>query len=222
VNIMTLEDPIEYVMAGINQIEVGTSIGLDFAEGLKLILRLNPDIVFVGEIRDAQTAKIAVQASLTGHLVISTIHARNSLGALYRLLNLGVDPYMVNYAVRAILSQRLLRKLCDHCKAEQQQVTEAEKKAYQKEAGRLPKVLYTANGCELCNHTKYHQRIGIFELMEMDDKLKQLVTSGASENQMRDELIGAGFEDMAKEGIRLVDNGMTSLEEYLRVMYDAR
>ena len=221
VNIMTLEDPVEYVITGLNQIEVGTDVGLDFADGLKLILRLNPDIVFVGEIRDAETAKIAVQASLTGHLVISTIHARNSLGALYRLLDLGVDPYMVNYAVRAILSQRLLRKLCEHCKEEQTLSTD-EIKAYQKEVGRSPKTIYSSRGCDMCNKSKYHGRIGIFEMMEMDDKLRQLVSLGSSEAQLRDELKSSEFVDMPTEGIRLVDTGVTSLAEYLRTMYDAR
>jgi len=221
VNIMTLEDPVEYVIPGLNQIEVGTDIGMDFASGLKMILRLNPDIVFVGEIRDAETAKIAVQASLTGHLVISTIHARNCLGALYRLLDLGVDPYMVNYAVRAILSQRLLRRICDHCRAEEAPSPD-DKNEYQKETGKTPTKLYAGRGCDLCNKSKYHGRIGIFELMELDDKLREMVSKGASEAEMRDKLNASGFVSMPSEGIRLVDAGTTSFAEYLRTMYDAR
>lgn len=222
VNIMTLEDPVEYVIDGINQIEVGQDVGMDFASGLRMVLRLNPDIVFVGEIRDPETARIAIQASLTGHLVISTIHSRTSVGALYRLLDLGADKYMLNYALRAILSQRLLRRLCEHCRQEYTPAKE-EIEVYKKETGKLPGAgLLMGKGCDLCHKTGYKGRIGIFELLEMDDRVRELISSGASEAKFREEMTKSGFESMGKEGLELVAAGVTSLPEYLRTMYDAR
>ncbi len=221
VNIMTLEDPVEYVMPGINQIEVGGDIGLDFVSGLRMILRLNPDIVFVGEIRDAETAKIAIQASLTGHLVISTIHGRNSVGALYRLMDLGVDKYMLNYALRAILSQRLMRRVCERCR-ETYTPTAEEIRIYSEEKGSGPVGLVHGRGCEYCNNSKYRGRVGIYELLEMDDDIRKLVISGASETEFRSEMVQRGFVGMDKEGIRLVDEGVTSIREFVRTMYDAK
>src|SRR3990172_7638435 len=161
VNIMTLEDPIEYIVPGINQIEVGEDVGLDFVSGLRTVLRLNPDVIFVGEIRDAATAKIAIQASLTGHLVISTIHGRNSVGAMYRLLDLGIDRYMINYALRAILAQRLMRRICKHCQ-ETYKPTPSEVEIYTREKGTGPATLLHGWGCDLCRHSRYHGRVGIF------------------------------------------------------------
>lgn len=221
VNIMTLEDPIEYVMPGLNQMQIGDEVGLDFASGLKLILRLNPDIVFVGEIRDAETAKIAVQASLTGHLVISTIHARNSVGALYRLIDLGVDRYMINYALRAIVSQRLMRRICEHCR-EAYEAKPEDIEIYTAEKGMPPGNLVHGRGCEMCGQTKYRGRVGIYELLEVDDNLRQMITSTAGESEFRSQLAGRGFVGMDQEGLRLVDEGITSLREYIRTMYDAR
>jgi type II secretory ATPase GspE/PulE/Tfp pilus assembly ATPase PilB-like protein len=221
VNIMTLEDPIEYVMPGLNQMQIGDDVGLDFASGLKLILRLNPDIVFVGEIRDAETAKIAIQASLTGHLVISTIHARNSVGALYRLIDLGVDRYMINYALRAIVSQRLMRRVCESCK-EIYVPEAADVSVYTMEKGSAPGNLIHGRGCDFCGQTKYRGRVGIYELLEVDDNIRKMVTSTAGETEFRKELAEIGFAGMDKEGIRLVDEGVTSLREYIRTMYDAR
>src|SRR3989338_6464909 len=158
VNIMTLEDPIEYIVPGINQIEVGEDVGLDFVSGLRTVLRLNPDVIFVGEIRDAATAKIAIQASLTGHLVISTIHGRNSVGALFRLLDLGVDKYLLSYALRAILSQRLMRRVCEKCR-EPYQPTAEEVELYREEKGALPGQVWHGRGCEWCHNTRYKGRV---------------------------------------------------------------
>jgi type II secretory ATPase GspE/PulE/Tfp pilus assembly ATPase PilB-like protein len=223
VNIMTLEDPVEYVMPGINQIEVGSDIGLDFVSGLRMILRLNPDIVFVGEIRDAETAKIAIQASLTGHLVISTVHGRNSIGALYRMMDLGVDKYMLNYALRAIVSQRLLRRVCDHCKEEYHPSPE-ELEAYKVERGSNTPLgqVWHGKGCEWCHNSRYKGRVGIYELLEMNEDARELVFSGVDEAQFRAELVRKGYKGINQEGVRLVEEGITSLREYLRTMYDAR
>ena len=221
VNIMTLEDPVEYVMPGINQIEVGPEIGLDFVSGLRMILRLNPDIVFVGEIRDAETAKIAIQASLTGHLVISTIHGRNSVGALFRLLDLGVDKYLLSYALRAILSQRLMRRVCEKCR-EPYQPTAEEVELYREEKGALPGQVWHGRGCEWCHNTRYKGRVGIFELLEMSDEVRKLAFANATEKEFRLKMKEKGFEGMNAEGVRLVEEGVTSLREFLRTMYDAR
>lgn len=221
VNIMTLEDPVEYVMPGINQIEVGSNVGMDFASGLRYILRLDPDVVAVGEIRDSETAKTAIQAALTGHLVISTIHSRNSIGALYRLIDLGADKYMINYALRGILAQRLVRKVCEHCK-ELYQPTKEEIEVYTKEKGTPPGQLWHGKGCEWCNKTRYHGRVGIYELLEMTEEARQMVTAGTGENEFRTKLIEKGFKSMAHQGLELVDAGVTSIREYIRTMYDAR
>ncbi|TSC85363.1 MAG: type IV pilus assembly protein PilB [Microgenomates group bacterium Gr01-1014_16] len=221
VNVMTIENPVEYVMPGINQIEVGEGIGMDFASGLRLILRMNPDIVFVGEIRDVETAKIAIQASLTGHLVISTVHARNSVGALFRLLDLGVDRYMANYALRAILSQRLMRRICENCRQEYVP-TEAEEEFYSRETGKKPVNQFTGGKCDTCQQTGFKGRVGVFELLEMDDDLRELVISRAGESQFREKLAGKNYKAMNGEGMALVDSGVTSLREFIRTMEDAR
>lgn len=220
-NIMTVEDPVEYVMPGLNQIEVGSDVGLDFAGSLKIMLRLNPDIIFVGEIRDSETAKIAIQASLTGHLVISTIHSRNSVGALYRLMDLGVDRYLLNYALRAIVAQRLLRRVCDSCK-ELYTPTPEETDFYTKERGHPPINLVHGKMCESCQMTRYKGRVGIYELLEMDDNVRSLVAAGTGENQFREELAKHGFASMNQEGLNLVDQGVTSIREFIRTVYDAR
>jgi type IV pilus assembly protein PilB len=221
VNIMTVEDPIEYVMPGINQIEVGSDIGMDFAGSLRVMLRLNPDIIFVGEIRDVETAKIAIQASLTGHLVISTIHSRNSVGALYRLMDLGVDRVMINYAVRGIVAQRLMRRICDSCK-EVYQPTPEEIEYYTKEKGTPPGILSHGRMCEACHMTGYKGRAGIYELLEFDDNIRNLISSGAGETQFREELKNKGFTDMNQEGISLLDQGIAGIREYIRTAHDAR
>jgi type IV pilus assembly protein PilB len=188
-----------------------------------MILRLNPDIVFVGEIRDAETAKIAIQASLTGHLVISTVHGRNSIGALYRMMDLGVDKYMLNYALRAIVSQRLLRRVCDHCKEEYHPSPE-ELEAYKVERGSNTPLgqVWHGKGCEWCHNSRYKGRVGIYELLEMNEDARELVFSGVDEAQFRAELVRKGYKGINQEGVRLVEEGITSLREYLRTMYDAR
>lgn len=223
VNIMTLEDPVEYVMPGINQIEVGAEIGMDFVSGLRMILRLNPDVVFVGEIRDAQTAKIAIQAALTGHLVISTIHGRNSIGALYRMIDLGVDKYMLSYALRAILSQRLMRRVCERCR-EVYTPTAGELEALVKETGKEVggSQFLQGNGCEWCRGSKYKGRVGIYELLEMNEEVRQLAFSGVDETEFHRRLMEKGFVGMNQGGVKLVEEGVTSVGEFLQVMYDAR
>lgn len=220
-NIMTLEDPVEYLIPGINQIEVSREIGMDFVNSLKMVLRLNPDVVFVGEIRDMETAKIAIQAALTGHLVISTIHSRDSIGALYRLVDLGIDRYMLNYALRAILSQRLMRRICEHCKQEYHP-SEEEMAMFEREKGNESTKFWHGAGCEWCSKTHYKGRVGIFELLEMNEAARNSVASGVGEVELRKKFEENGYVGMDRQGIKLVEDGVTSLSEFLRTMYDAR
>ena len=221
INIMTVEDPIEYEVSGINQIEVDYEIGMDFVSSLRTILRLSPDVIFIGEIRDPETAKIAIQASLTGHLVISTIHSRSSVGAVYRLMDLGVDRHIINYALRAILSQRLLRKVCDHCK-ESYAPTKAEIDFYIKEKGSPPLELVHGHKCDFCHQTRYDGRVGVYEFMEVNDSVRDLISSNPSETEFVTKLTELGYKNMQLAGLDLVDSGVTSIREYIRTVYDAR
>lgn len=221
VNIMTIEDPIEYVMSGINQIEVGEDVGLDFVKGLRVMLRLNPDVVFVGEIRDAETAKIAIQASLTGHLVISTIHSRSSVGAIYRLMDLGIDSHLINYALRAVVAQRLMRKICEHCRQPYTPSPE-ELAMYQADRGTNSAQSFAGTGCEMCHNSKYHGRAGVYEFLQMDEDIRKMVLDQVGEEKFKDELNKKGFGSMTTEGLALVDQGITSISEYIRTMYDAK
>ncbi len=221
VNIMTIEDPVEYVMEGVNQLEVGEEVGLSFTEGLKLILRLNPDTIFIGEIRDKDTAQIAVQAALTGHLVISTVHSRNSVGALYRLLDLGIERNLLNYVVRAVVGQRLMRRNCEHCRVTYQPSAE-EISLYQKETGSPPGQLLMGKKCEFCHMTRFKGRVGVYEILEMDDFVREMVAKSVGETEFRQGLKQEGFVDLNHEGIKLVDQGVVCLPEFIRTMYDAR
>lgn len=221
VNIMSIEDPVEYVVPGVNQLEVRHESGVDFVTGLRYILRLDPDVVFVGEIRDSETARTAIQAALTGHLVISTIHSRNSIGALYRLIDLGVDKYMINYALRAIVAQRLVRRVCDHCKQPYTPLA-TEVAAFQSETGRPLSVSMKGIGCEWCNKTGFAGRVGMFELLEMDEVIRKAVSDGVGEQEIRERVKSSGFVSMGSEGGMLVEQGITSLPEFLRTTFDAK
>lgn len=221
VNIMTVEDPIEYEVSGINQIEVDYGIGMDFVSSLRTILRLSPDVIFIGEIRDAETARVAIQASLTGHLVISTIHSRTSVGAIYRLLDLGIEKHILNYALRAILSQRLLRKVCEHCK-KPYAPTKSELDFYVKEKGSPPLALVHGEKCDFCHQTRYAGRVGTYELLEINDQIRDLLLTDPSEVEFTAKIKEQGFKSMQQAGLELVDSGVTSIREYIRTVYDAR
>lgn len=220
-NIMTVEDPIEYEVSGLNQIEVDYGIGMDFVSCLRTILRLSPDVIFIGEIRDAETARVAIQASLTGHLVISTIHSRTSVGAIYRLLDLGIERHVLNYALRGILSQRLLRKVCEHCR-QPYAPTKSEIDFYAKEKGSPPLALVHGTKCDFCRQTRYSGRVGTYELLEMNDSIRDLLLANPSETEFSAKLKDQGFKTMQQAGLELVDSGVTSIREYIRTIYDAR
>ena len=213
-NILTVEDPIEYHLEGIGQTQVNTKVDMTFARGLRAILRQDPDVVMVGEIRDKETAEIAVQASLTGHLVLSTLHTNSAIGAITRLVDMGVEPFLLSSSLLGVLAQRLVRVLCPHCK-----------EAYQADAAECtllgvsavsPPNLYHARGCAECHQQGYRGRTGIYELVVFDDQLRTLIHNAASEQDMVRHARTLGSSIRA-DGMRNVLAGVTTLEEVLRV-----
>ncbi|HNQ72028.1 MAG TPA: GspE/PulE family protein [Verrucomicrobiota bacterium] len=216
--IITIEDPIEYQLNGINQIQVSEKAGLTFARGLRSILRHDPDVILVGEIRDRETAQIAVQASLTGHLVFSTLHTNDAPGAVTRLIDMGVEPYLVASSLEAVLAQRLVRVLCRHCKQPDASPTTAALKA---QVG-IPagETLYRAVGCRECRQTGYHGRHAIFEWMDVDNDLREVVLKNASSGEIATQARRAGLRTLNEDGWRLVRQGVTTPEEVLRVAKD--
>jgi general secretion pathway protein E/type IV pilus assembly protein PilB len=216
--IITIEDPVEYQLKGVNQIQVSEKAGLTFARGLRSILRHDPDVVLIGEIRDRETAQIAVQASLTGHLVFSTLHTNDAPGALTRLVDMGVEPYLVASSLEAVLAQRLVRVLCPHCKAPD---TSANARAFRSRMGIGPEVpLYKAVGCRECRHTGFFGRHAVFEWMDTDENIRRLILENASTDQIRAAARAAGMRTLAEDGWRLVAQGITTVEEVLSVTTD--
>jgi general secretion pathway protein E/type IV pilus assembly protein PilB len=213
--IVTIEDPIEYQLKGVNQIQVSEKSGLTFARGLRSILRHDPDVILIGEIRDQETAQIAVQASLTGHLVFSTLHTNDAPGAVTRLVDMGVEPYLVASSLEAVLAQRLVRVLCSHCKALDDAPTT---ETYKSRMG-IPaaKRVYKAVGCRECRHTGFHGRRAIFEWMDSNNEIRQLVLKNASADAIRAAACRAGMRTLADDGKRLVEDGVTTIEEVLSV-----
>ncbi|MEW6157113.1 MAG: GspE/PulE family protein [Verrucomicrobiota bacterium] len=216
--IITIEDPIEYQLKGINQIQVSEKAGLTFARGLRSILRHDPDVILVGEIRDQETAQIAVQASLTGHLVFSTLHTNDAPGALTRLVDMGVEPYLVASSLEAVLAQRLVRVLCRHCKeADISPAAQSFKAELNFPAGTA---IYRAVGCRECRQTGYHGRRAIFEWMDTNNEIRQLILKNASSDIIGAAARRAGMRTLADDGWRLVRQGVTTVEEVLRVTKD--
>lgn len=214
-NIMTVEDPVEYNIEGINQTQVNTKAEMTFAKGLRAILRQDPDVVMIGEIRDTETAEIAVQASLTGHLVLSTLHTNTAVGAVTRLKDMGIEPFLLASSLLGVMAQRLVRKLCPHCK-----------EAYPADAQECKRLgveaatLYHAKGCDACNHTGYSGRQGIYELVTVDKQMRQLIHAQASEQEIEAVARQQG-PALQQSGFALVLQGVTSLEEVLRVSQSA-
>ncbi len=213
--IITIEDPIEYQLRGINQIQVSEKAGLTFARGLRAILRHDPDVVLIGEIRDQETAQIAVQASLTGHLVFSTLHTNDAPGALSRLVDMGVEPYLVASSLEAVLAQRLVRVLCPHCKQVDGSSTTQALKTELKFPPSVP--IYKAVGCRECRNTGYHGRRGIFEWMDVSQEVRRLILKNASSGEIREVACKLGLRGLAEDGWRLVREGVTTPEEVFRV-----
>lgn len=216
-NIMTAEDPIEYDLDGVGQTQVNSKIDLSFARTLRAILRQDPDIIMIGEIRDLETAQIAVQASLTGHLVLATLHTNDSVGAVTRLVDMGVEPFLVASSLLGVLAQRLVRKLCAECRrAHAPDAGECRLLAIDEvDAGAIQ--IYSPGACQVCMKTGYQGRTGVFELLPMDNKLGSLIHDGAGEGRLRAHGRKLGMTNIREDGMRWVRSGVTSLEEVLRV-----
>ena len=214
-NIMTVEDPIEYYLDGINQTQVNTKIGMTFAGGLRSILRQDPDVIMVGEVRDLETAQIAVQASLTGHLVFSTLHTNTAIGAITRLRDMGVEPFLLATSLIGVMAQRLVRLLCTHCR-QPYEADAAEREVLDIAPGPEPLTLYRARGCARCGHSGYRGRTGIYEYIPVDTDMQSLIHSGAGELEMLAHARSYA-EGIQLAGARLVLAGRTPLDEMLRV-----
>jgi len=217
-NIITIEDPVEYRFKNINQIQVNTRAGLTFATGLRSIVRLDPDIILVGEIRDAETANIAIQAALTGHLVLSSIHANDATGVLFRLIDLGIEPFLVSSALIGVVAQRMVRKTCHYC-ARPVNVPEIESIAYSGEAGEEQNEFFYGSGCKTCAHTGYMGRTGIFEILYMSDGIRAELLRGATTSQLRTQAMKEGMVHMMKDGMAKVKASITTPSEVLRNTY---
>jgi len=205
INIMTIEDPIEYKIDGINQIEVNPNTGLSFEKGLKAILRMDPDKIMIGEIRNRNTAHIAISSSITGHLVLSTLHTESSPASIGRLVDMGIEPYLVSAGLIGVISQRLIRKLCPHCKEEIQNNNPLSNNKY----------IYKAVGCEKCN-SGYLGRIAVFEIMIVDNEIKDMIINRDSINSIKEKSIEKGMNTLASEIIKLIDAGETTFDEYYK------
>src|SRR5439155_18756779 len=205
-NICTVEDPVEYNLAGVNQFQVNDKAGFTFANALRALLRQDPDILMVGEIRDGETARLATQAALTGHLVLSTLHTNDAPGAITRLFNLGIEPYLVGASLSGVLAQRLVRKLCQACK-EQYEPSLNEKRQIEKVTGPIEK-LFRAKGCPRCRQLGYTGRIGIYELFIPDDEMLDKISAGAPLNEIRDLARKTGMKSLRVDGIEKVKAGI--------------
>ena len=216
--IITIEDPVEYRFPNINQIQVNPKAGLTFASGLRSILRLDPDIILVGEIRDAETARIAVQSALTGHLVLSSLHANDAVGVVYRLLDLGIEPFLVASALIGTVAQRMLRRVCPDC-GHYIKVSKLEQVAYEREIGEHREEFLYGSGCEPCAYSGYRGRVGMFEVLHMSDELRMMVLRNASTVEFREQAYKEGMVPLIKDGMLKVKEGITTPSEVLRNAY---
>jgi general secretion pathway protein E len=215
-NILTIEDPIEYQLDGIGQMQVSSKIDLTFARGLRAMVRQDPDVILVGEIRDLETAEIAIQAALTGHLVFSTLHTNDAASAVTRLIDMGIEPFLVSSSVRAIIAQRLVRRVCPECR---RPYTPTSEQLEEWGLGFLPEgtVLYKAGGCPACLETGYRGRTGIYEFLHMDEELSSLILQTSDANQIRSAAVAKGMRTLRQCGMELVARGETTVSEILRV-----
>ena len=220
VNVVTLEDPVEYNIDGVNQVQINEKTGMDFANGLRAILRQDPDIIAVGEIRDGETAQISMRAAITGHVVLSTIHTNDAVGTIERLEDIGVEPYLIATALRAVISQRLVRRICPKCKKSYEATDE--------EVRRLglstehKHIFYRGEGCADCFNTGYRGRIGVFEILEITPEIRPLISQQAGRPVIKQELASAHseFKTLRENAIQLVEEGITTTEEVQRVIYE--
>ncbi|KHD07026.1 general secretion pathway protein GspE [Candidatus Thiomargarita nelsonii] len=212
---ITVEDPVEYQLDGITQIHVNSKIGLDFAAGLRSIVRQDPDIIMVGEIRDHETAEIAIESALTGHLVFSTLHTNDAAGAIIRLQDMGIDSYLISSSVIAVMAQRLVRKICQHC-AETVPLTEKEADLLKISQESFPEIK-RGKGCERCANTGYRGRLGLYELLILSDDIRQIIGSGGDANQIRAQAVKEGLKILRQDALEKLYQGITTPEEIVRV-----
>jgi len=217
-NVMTIEDPVEYVFPAINQIQTNEQAGLTFATGLKSILRQDPDVILVGEIRDVETARIAVQSALTGHLVLSSLHATDSVSALHRFLDMGIESFLVASSVLAIVGQRLVRRICPSCKTKYTPTRE-EMNFYEESGGAQKTEFVQGAGCNFCGHTGYQDRIGVYELLQMTPEIKRLIVGWATQDELRRLAQKQGMRSLREEAIDLVSQDVTTVAEVIRSIY---
>jgi type IV pilus assembly protein PilB len=221
-NIITIEDPIEYQIPGVNQTQINEKIKLTFASALRSILRQDPDVILLGEIRDGETAKIAMQAAQTGHLVLSTLHTDNAPSVVTRLMDLGAEPYVIASALVGVVAQRLVRRLCVHCRRQYTPPADVLRSLNIAEADAAAIPFYKSVGCDQCNHTGYRGRIGIYEVMKITDKLRRLITTKSTEDQLREAAVAGGMITLGEDGLAKVKSGITTPEELLRVVTEVR
>jgi general secretion pathway protein E len=219
-NIITIEDPVEYQLGGIGQIQVNPKIGLTFAHGLRSVLRHDPDVILVGEVRDVETAEIAIQAAMTGHLVFSTLHTNDAASAVTRLIDMGIEPFRVASVVRAIWAQRLVRVLCRECKEGYLPEAEALRDAGISSFRPGNLTVYRGKGCPACSGTGYRGRTGIYEILIVSDPIRRLIMRKADSTAIARKALGEGMKTLAEDGARKVMEGVTSLEELVRVSQD--
>jgi type IV pilus assembly protein PilB len=217
-NVMTIEDPVEFVFPAINQIQTNDQAGLTFASGLKSILRQDPDVILVGEIRDVETARIAVQSALTGHLVLSSLHSTDSVSALHRFLDMGIESFLIASSVIAIVGQRLVRRICTSCKAPYTP-TQEEMAFYEESGGPQKTDFFQGTGCNFCGQTGYQERIGVYELLQMTPEIKRLIVGWATQDELRRLAVKQGMRTLREEAINLVAQDITTISEVIRSIY---
>jgi general secretion pathway protein E len=218
-NVMTIEDPIEYQLGGISQMQVSNKKGMTFATSLRHVLRQDPDVIMVGEVRDIETARMAIQSSLTGHLVFSTVHTNDAAGAVSRLLDLGVEPYLVSSSLIAIMAQRLVRRICPDCR-EEYEPSERELRELGMMSiatGADKKQFYSGAGCDRCFQTGYRGRTGIYELMLINEKIRDLIYKRESAGTIKKVALEAGLKTLRMDGARKILSGATTISEVMRV-----
>ncbi|MBN1191105.1 MAG: type II/IV secretion system protein [Dehalococcoidales bacterium] len=214
-NIITIEDPIEYKFADINQTQINPKAGITFAGGLRTILRHDPDVVLVGEVRDKDTASIVTQAALTGRLVLATIHANDAISILFRLIDLGIEPYLISPTLIAAVSQRMVRRICPYCKTESP-VSAVEAAAFRKETGVTPGHMFKGKGCNMCAETGFRGRVALIEMMAMGENIRRLVLAGASSDEIKNAALKEGMVTMQRDGMIKASQGITTINEVLR------
>ncbi len=214
---MTAEDPVEFNLPGINQVQMKEQIGLNFAAALRSFLRQDPNIILVGEIRDFETAEIAIKAALTGHLVLSTLHTNDAPSTINRLMNMGIEPFLVATSVNLIVAQRLVRRICSDCKEPIEMPTRrADRRRLLARRDAKTVQLFKGRGCERCNNTGYKGRVGLYEVMEIDDEIRELILSGASSVELRTKAIEDGMITLRGSGLQKIRDGVTTVEEVVR------